>query len=72
MILRVLPTGGIASRWVRMRRRCAHLRASAALCRLCRPLAPPNNDFHVLLALATPLFATPSLPAWAGTTHLAA
>jgi hypothetical protein len=67
MILSVLLIARIASRWLRLQRRCAQARASAALRRLHRAPALQTSDSN----LATTLSVTSGVPACARSTRLA-
>ncbi len=59
MILTILLIARIASRWLRLRRRCARAAGSTALQKRRRPLALQTNDCNLAPALAPATLPSP-------------
>ena len=62
MIHSVLLIDRIASRWLRLRRHCAQVGASAALKRLRPALALQTSDSNLAMPFAPTLSVTPGVP----------
>jgi len=71
MIHSVLLIDRIASRWLRLRRHCAQVGASAALKRLRPALALQTSDSNLATTLAPTDSVTPGVPGGARSNQLA-